>query len=465
MDTKLSVKSRSISPIASRSRTICTEPVDDWKQFNSPEFEKKEVSSTLSYIRKLHDSAKESNIKKRIYIDRLRKELEKSKGLTSTFQNNHKEMQSKIEAINQDLEITRLKFEEEVKSRTIYQHVLDRMKLNKLSMEKQANDLRGDLRKSVFILGTENEKLRRAKESRHKLRSTIHDLRQSLDAEKKTKMMELEQLQKTVRMRSEALLRREQREKRHEQIAEAMLDFDKASDGMMMREAILINRFWFRVLDNKANVIAKNAEKHERAFAAIRSCTNTSTVEGMVNSFLTRETDYALLLRDIDEAEKKLEEMKRENVRVNKEFNEIQLLSGIDMREYREIAKFDVQVEETEQMAVEQNKRMERYAIVYDKFSAWAVRMARLLQIPDANTVTPSTSYSWSDETLYKLFLKLSDKIAEMSPSIEIAEVSDSDWDRITQELEFGIRTQTEFSRLNRIRLESTQEESESDVI
>ena len=465
MDTKPSVKSRSISPIASRSRTICTEPVDDWKQFSSPEFEKKEVSSTLSYIRKLHDSAKESNIKKRSYIERLKKELEKSKGLTSTFQNSHKEIQSKIEAIKQDLEVTRLKFEEEVKSRTIYQHVLDRMKLNKLSMEKQANDLRGDLKKSVFTLGTETEKLRRAKESSYKLRTTIHELRQSLDAEKKTKMMELEQLQKTVRMRSEALLRREQREKRHEQIAEAMLEFDKSSDGMMMREAVLMNRFWFRVLENKANTIAKNAEKHERAFTAIRSCTNISTVEGMVDSFLTRETDYAELLRDIDEAETKCDDMKRAKVRLNIELNEMQLLSGIDMREYRKIAQFDSQIEETEQMAAEQNERMERYARVYDKVTAWAVKMARLLQIPNANTVTPSTRLSWSDETLYKLFLKLSDKIEEMSPSIQIAEVTYSDWDKITQELEFGIRTQTEFSRLNRIRLESTQEESESDVI
>lgn len=465
MDTKPSVISRSISPIPSRSRTICTETVDDWKHFSSPEFEKKEVSNTLSYIRKLHDAAKESNIKKRSYIEKLKKELEKSKGITSTFQNNHKAIQSKIEAIKQDLEITRLKFEEEVKSRTIYQHVLDRMKLNKLSMEKQANDLRGDLKKSVFMLGTETEKLRRAKESSYKLRTTIHELRQSLDAEKKTKMMELEQLQKTVRMRSEALLRREQREKRHEQIAEAMLDFDKASDGMMMREAILMNRFWFRVLEYKASVIAKNAEKLERAFAAIRSCTNTSTVEGMVDSFLTRETDYARLLRDIDETEKKLEEMKRENIRLNKELNEIQLLSGMNMREYREIAKFDSQIEEVEQLTEDQNERLEKYAKIYDKVSAWAIKMAQLLQIPNPNTVTPSTSLSESDETLYKLFLKLSDKIAEMSPSIEIAEVSDSDWDKITQELEFGIRTQTVFSRLNRIRLESTQEESESDVI
>ena len=465
MDSKPSVKSRSISVIASRSRSIFTEPVDDWKQFSSPEFEKKEVSNTLSYIRKLHDSAKESNIKKRSYIEWLRKELEKSKGLTSTFENSHKEIQSKIEVIKQDLDVTRLKFEEEVKNRTIYQHVLDRMKLNKLSMEKQANDLRGDLRKSAFTLGTETEKLRRAKESSYKLRTTIHELRQTLDADKKTKMMELEQLQKTVRMRSEALLRREQREKRHEQIAEAMLDFDKSSDGMMMREAVLMNKFWFRVLEGKANRIAKIAEKHQRSFAAIRSCTHISTVEGMVDSFLTRETDYAQLLRDIDEAELKFEEMKTDYVRLNKEFNEMQLLSNIDMSEYRKIAQIDSQIEETERLAEEQNERMEGYARVYDKVTAWAVKMVRLLQIPNPNTVTPSTSLSWGDDTLFKLFLKLADKIEEMTHSIQIAEVTHSDWDKITQELEFGIRTSTEFSRLNRIRLESTREESESDVI
>ena len=316
------------------------------------------------------------------------------------------------------------------------------MKMYKLSLDRQANDLRSDLRKSMFNLGSESDKLRKAKESNFQLRTTINEMRQSLDAEKKSKMMELEQVTRTVKMRSEALLRRGEREKRHQAIADATADFEKNSSEMIMKESLLLNKFWFYYLEQKATVLAKESEKQEKAYLAIKSCTNADSMEDMVEILLTRETTYEQLIQNAEESEKKIDELKSLNTVLKKELNEIQLLHGLDPKVYREIQKLDTQIEDLLKKSENEKEQVEKYTKIYDRVSAWAVKMARLLKMSNLNTV---------DESLYNLFIKLAEKLSEMFPTLTQPDISESDWARITQELEFGIRTETTFSRLQRV--------------
>lgn len=101
------------------------------------------------------------------------------------------------------------------------------------------------------------------------------------------------QLERNVKQRQEAALRREERQKRQAEIAEAAANDDKDSHEVKLRDSLYMHRFWYSVLSRKLELEMQKAVDVEQAFQKIRAATGLFNVQDIVERFLTREQTYS----------------------------------------------------------------------------------------------------------------------------------------------------------------------------
>jgi len=132
-----------------------------------------------------------------------------------------------------------------------------------------------------------------------------------MTSKKKTK--KIESLQRELKSREEVAARREDRQKRQNEIVEAAANDDKDSHEVKLRESLLLYKLWFSYLSKKLNAEMKKAVDIERAFLKIKSATGLMDVAEIVERFLTREQSYMILVKAVSEAEDKLGMLRTEN--------------------------------------------------------------------------------------------------------------------------------------------------------
>ena len=225
-------------------------------------------------------------------------------------QNDNRTLQTKYEQLKDSLDATRKAHEEELKSKRSYQHMLDRMKQDKIAMEMKANALQTSLKSAKQVLDGETDKFRKIREVKYQSRFLLKELDSELKLEEKKRTEKLMQLERNVRQRQEAALRREERQKRQAEIAEAAANDDKDSHEVKLRDSLYMHRFWYAVLSKKLAIEMDKAVDIEDAFQKIRAATGLFNVQDIVERFLTREQTYSQLLSAVSDAEKKLEQLR-----------------------------------------------------------------------------------------------------------------------------------------------------------
>ena len=281
--------------------------------FNDSEQESKEIAAYLSLIRKNHDKIKQENMKKKLVLERLKKDFEKASELAQNSEESSEVIEGKIKQVQGNLEVTRLKHKQEMKDFKSYAHVLDRMKQDKIAMEIKANDIQTSLKCTKLVLNDEVKKSQLAKEAHFQSKMVLQDLRKHHYMTSKKKTKKIESLQRELKSREEVAARREDRQKRQNEIVEAAANDDKDSHEVKLRESLLLYKLWFSYLSQKLNAEMKKAVDIERAFLKIKSATGLMDVAEIVERFLTREQSYMILVKAVSEAEDKLGMLRAEN--------------------------------------------------------------------------------------------------------------------------------------------------------
>ena len=255
--------------------------------------ETKEVAAQLALIRKKHDKTKEANLKKRQYLERLKKDLDKANSVAALTQADNKSLESKYEQLKQSLENTKKLHGDELKSKNSYLHMLDRMKQDKILMEMKANDLQKLLKAAKQVLDGETNKFRKIREVKYQSRFLLKGLDEEIKIQEKKSSERLHQMERNVKLRQEAALRREERQRRQAEIAEAAANDDKDSHEVKLRDSLYMHRFWYLVLSKKIDIEMENAVNVEKACQEIRAATGLVNVQDIVERFLTREQTYS----------------------------------------------------------------------------------------------------------------------------------------------------------------------------
>lgn len=394
----------------SKSRAYITELdhelITEHEDFPSTETETKEVADQLKQIRKKHDQTKESNLKKRQQLEKLRKDLEKFNAIATEAEEEKKMMDLRVNDLKKALETAHDRYEEEIRFKKTYLHMLDRMKQDKLSLECKANVLKQNLKSAKKVLNTESEKMRKSNEARFQSKLVLKELRESIAIDRRQKDERILRLQKNIRLRQEAVLRRDERQRRQAEIAEAAASLDKDSHEMKLRESLLLSRFWYYIITKKLSKIQRESVQVEQSFEKIRSVTGLTDIQDILERFLTKEHTYAQLLSAVAEFEHKLEKLKRENEIMRKELQEFQLEEGGSTRViYSEIEKTEQQLALLNKSYAGLKEKHSKLAGIKDQIYEWAVKLFKRLGLNDENI---------SSEHLHDMFETIAMKFYEI---------------------------------------------------
>ena len=114
--------------------------------------------------------------------------------------------------------------------------MLDRMKQDKILMEMKANDLQKLLKAAKQVLDGETNKFRKIREVKYQSRFLLKGLDEEIKIQEKKSSERLHQMERNVKLRQEAALRREERQRRQAEIAEAAANDEKDSHEVKLRD-------------------------------------------------------------------------------------------------------------------------------------------------------------------------------------------------------------------------------------
>ena len=95
-----------------------------------------------------------------------------------------------------------------------YQHMLDRMKKDMISLQLTSNDLMESLRSKRSIMNDELNKQRKSKENKLQSKYRLDHLMKNIDHEQKKRQERILSLQKSIKNKEEALQKRMDRVRR-----------------------------------------------------------------------------------------------------------------------------------------------------------------------------------------------------------------------------------------------------------
>ena len=92
-----------------------------------------------------------------------------------------------------------------------------------------------------------------------------------------------------------------------------------------MRENLLIQKLWNVFLRKKMENEMAASEQIDNAFKAIKTETGVTDVQEMVKKFLTREQTYSHLLVNVNDSERKIEQLKTDNDQLRTKLHELKI--------------------------------------------------------------------------------------------------------------------------------------------
>mmetsp|Transcript_30633 Transcript_30633/g.30256 ORF Transcript_30633/g.30256 Transcript_30633/m.30256 type:complete len:257 (+) Transcript_30633:31-801(+) len=224
------------SSIFSQSENVTSTHKDD---------EMKEISLQLVMIRKKYDELKRENESKRMQLENLKKDLEKLTVVVNTGNAEDFSFSNKISKLETAIEMAKIKIDEEMINKDSYEHVLQRMKQEKIALEKESNTIQQSLSSTRSILESEKQKSLKHRESKDKSKQLLKELKDSLNLEIRRKDERAHELEQQMRFRNEIAEKRRERLRKQAEVAEAAANEDQFAHEVQMKEKLIINRFWY----------------------------------------------------------------------------------------------------------------------------------------------------------------------------------------------------------------------------
>ena len=392
---------RSVTPgtVSRNTRFITKESYSDHEDFGIDEEEEtREIAEQLSQVRKRHDRIKEDNLKKKKFLEKLKKDYEASVEMSQTEEEQEKTLKDELDSIQKSLEETRKQQKDELNDRNTYLHMLDRMKKDKIAMEIKANSIQVSLKSTKQILSTETEKYRKVRENHFQSRLILRELQKSFISERKFKDDKVQQLERNIKSRQEAASRREIRIKKQLEIAEAAAKDDKDSHEVKLRECFLLNKLWQHYLNKKLEKEMNQAVQVEKAFKQIKMATGLNDIQEICERFLTREQSYLTLISAVNEAERKLEMLKNSNEDSRDVLQKMQLEDVDSKYLVSEINKSDGKMLALLKEHSGIKEKLQNSTKIYDQIVTWCGKITKLLEIETDGGKEDSERKEYSQE-------------------------------------------------------------------
>lgn len=187
------------------------EPANNSAANQNEQEEIKEVSFQLAQIKKKHDEAKKLGNKKQEELDKLRKEIEQLGVQERTAEGPAAEMKGRLEMLEEALEDTKYKIEEEMFTKHSYLHMLDRMKKDFIASKIASSENETSLKNKSNILEIEQSRHRKIKEEKLQSKQIFSSLMDNIQKQQSDRQQRIHELQKCIRNKEESVQKRIER--------------------------------------------------------------------------------------------------------------------------------------------------------------------------------------------------------------------------------------------------------------
>lgn len=141
------------------------------------------MSTELSQIKKQHDEVKKLVNAKQDDLEMIRKEIDAIGVQETTAEGPVFQVKSRLDQLEECLDTTKLKIDEETLQKYSYQYMLERMKKDHIATKIQTAEYETSLKSKASIVELENQKSQRTKEERLQSKSTFDALMKNIELE------------------------------------------------------------------------------------------------------------------------------------------------------------------------------------------------------------------------------------------------------------------------------------------
>ena len=262
--------------------------------------------------------------------------------------------------------------------------MMDRMKDNKIHLEINSNALNRSYRSIQSMLAEEQVKRRKSNEEKFQSKLLLEQLQKNINIENAKKQERIGQLEKQCSHRQEIVARREERNRRQAEIAEAAANEDKYASEIKAREVYSVHKFWFGYLKKRLQSEQTRSANVEETFQSIKSSTGIGDVQEVVDFYLNKEANYAQLLTEVSKAEDKLDALAEKHAAVRLNLRETTILKPekADTTELDELKEGMIKVGNQYHSV---RDKLTNTQVVYDKVVTWGQRILDRL-LPEGQT-------------------------------------------------------------------------------
>lgn len=296
--------------------------------------ELKEITLQLVMIRKAYDKIQRENSLKKSQIEMMKKQVQKLNSTTNTCTEDQSIISGRMAVLTNQLDLLKIKLEEEEQNNRIYEHVLTRMKIETINFDLKSSKLNSNLVISKGNLDVNLQISRKNKEENVQSQRLLRAIKDNLGKESKNKEDLLRRLENSAKEKKEAAIRRQERIKRQAEIAEKAANENRNAEEIAYKHEIVLHKLYHMYLKFKQERLWKECEDIEEAFRNIRIATGLSSIQDIVEGFLKKEGINDQLKNSINESDKQLSMHKMNYEKVKKELSELILTSKESLGPY-----------------------------------------------------------------------------------------------------------------------------------
>lgn len=299
-------------------------PFDETEKVSKFE-ELREISSQLGMLRNRHDYTRTINGIHEKNLDVLQREKEiydKMGTRTGQKLENMRVEAKKMEKLLSDIKKEQ---EEAMVARKACEHMIERMKMTKIYLEKRNLSIGKALKDKQQTLKEELDKQRRNREGRIQTRVALRNLEGYVNRETREKVERLHAIEKDVVHKKEISKKREERILRQQEIAEAAANEDRNSKALRTREGLLMLKFLHGLLKKRLEIDMKKNIKIDSAFQKIKRVTALNDIEDILERYLTKEQAYAELMERLNDTRQRIEENNRRNFEMEEKIHGLEM--------------------------------------------------------------------------------------------------------------------------------------------
>ena len=263
--------------------------------------------------------------------------------------------------------------------------MIKRMKQDFLSLQIQSGKNEKAIKNKLGVLQMESLKHRQVKQQRLQSKDTVDRLMVNIEKEHTETNAILAEIAKCLKDKEESVQKRMERIKKNQEIAEQAANDSKDQSEIKDRQNLYIQKLWNSFMRKKMEKEMENSKEIDQAFKEIKTATGVTDVQELVKRFLTREQTYSDLLQNVNDSDKKVDILKKDNEMLRNRLHDLKIDSEANAAAAQENADAQFQDEDilaSQEKIAEQSRdynqlqeKFKKVNIVNDQVTSWAKRV------------------------------------------------------------------------------------------